>query len=114
MRLAGMLVEHGVDLLDVPSRRNHLAQKIKTGPAYQAHFAEAVKKAHAPPLLPGASDTSQVSTLHLCIATATPTNHPFETDHVYETRYINVYTVVPTARPPALCHLHTASNMRPH
>lgn len=42
VRLAGMLVEHGVDLLDVPSRRNHLAQKIKTGLAYQAHFAEAV------------------------------------------------------------------------
>lgn len=61
-----------------------------------------------------ASDTNQVSTLHLCITTAMPTNHPFETEHVYETRYINAYTVVPTIRPPALCHLHTASNMRPH
>ncbi|KAH9887890.1 FMN-linked oxidoreductase [Cubamyces lactineus] len=51
VRLAGVLAEHGVDLLDVSSSGNHPAQKIKTGPAYQAHFAEAVKRAHGDKIL---------------------------------------------------------------
>lgn len=54
VRLAGVLAEHGVDLLDVSSSGNSAAQKIKTGPAYQAHFAEAVKKAHGDKILVGA------------------------------------------------------------
>lgn len=45
VRLAPMLAEKGVDLLDVSSAGNHPAQKIKTGPGYQAHFAQAAKKA---------------------------------------------------------------------
>ncbi|KAI9061968.1 FMN-linked oxidoreductase [Trametes sanguinea] len=51
VRLAGVLAEHGVDLLDVSSSGNNPAQKIKTGPAYQAHFAEAVKRAHGDKIL---------------------------------------------------------------
>ncbi|CDO69103.1 hypothetical protein BN946_scf185042.g5 [Trametes cinnabarina] len=51
VRLAGVLAEHGVDLIDVSSSGNHPAQKIKTGPAYQAHFAEAVKRAHGDKIL---------------------------------------------------------------
>ncbi|KAI0376000.1 FMN-linked oxidoreductase [Pilatotrama ljubarskyi] len=54
VRLAGILAEHGVDLIDVSSSGNHPAQKIKTGPAYQAHFSEAVKKAHGDKILVGA------------------------------------------------------------
>ncbi|KAI0653043.1 FMN-linked oxidoreductase [Cubamyces menziesii] len=51
VRLAGVLAEHGVDLLDVSSSGNNPAQKIKTGPAYQAHFSEAVKRAHGDKIL---------------------------------------------------------------
>lgn len=50
--LAGELKNAGVDLLDVSSGGNYSKQKITVGPAYQAPFAEAVKKAH-PDLLVG-------------------------------------------------------------
>ena len=53
VRLAGILAEHGVDLLDVSTGGIHPAQKIKGGPAYQAPFAEAVKKAHGDKILVG-------------------------------------------------------------
>ncbi|KAI0755189.1 FMN-linked oxidoreductase [Daedaleopsis nitida] len=53
VRLAGILADHGVDLLDVSSGGVHPAQKIKGGPAYQASFAEAVKKAHGDKILVG-------------------------------------------------------------
>ncbi|KZT09150.1 FMN-linked oxidoreductase [Laetiporus sulphureus 93-53] len=46
VRLAGILAEHDVDLLDVSTGGLHPAQKIDGGPAYQARFAEMVKKAH--------------------------------------------------------------------
>ena len=45
VRLAPLLAERGVDLLDVRSGGVHPSQKIKSGPAYQAPFAKAVKKA---------------------------------------------------------------------
>ena len=51
VRLAGILVEHGVDLLDVSTGGVHPKQKIKGGAAYQAPFAEAVKKAHGDKIL---------------------------------------------------------------
>ncbi|KAI0366918.1 FMN-linked oxidoreductase [Pilatotrama ljubarskyi] len=51
VRLAGILADHGVDLLDVSSGGLHPQQKIKQGPAYQAPFAEAVKKAHGDKIL---------------------------------------------------------------
>ncbi|KAI0522053.1 hypothetical protein F5B22DRAFT_457185 [Xylaria bambusicola] len=45
-RLAPLLAERGVDLLDVSSGGVHAkgAAAIKAGPAYQAHFAAAIKK----------------------------------------------------------------------
>jgi 2,4-dienoyl-CoA reductase-like NADH-dependent reductase (Old Yellow Enzyme family) len=43
-RLAELLVERGVDLLDVSSGGNHPRQVIKTGPGYQAPFAKKIKK----------------------------------------------------------------------
>ncbi|KAI0671006.1 FMN-linked oxidoreductase [Trametes maxima] len=53
VRLAGILAEHGVDFLDVSTGGLHPAQKIKGGPAYQAPFAEAVKRAHGDKILVG-------------------------------------------------------------
>lgn len=44
-KLAQILAERGVDLLDVSTGGLHPAQKIKTGPAYQAPFAKSVKSA---------------------------------------------------------------------
>ena len=47
VKLAGILAEHGVDLLDVSSSGTSPKQKIVAKePAYQAPFSEAVKKAH--------------------------------------------------------------------
>ena len=43
VKLAGLLAESGVDLLDVSSGGNHPRQKVKSGPGYQAPFAKAVK-----------------------------------------------------------------------
>lgn len=45
IKLAHILAERGVDLLDVTSGGNHPEQHIKTGPAYQAPFAKAIKQA---------------------------------------------------------------------
>ena len=45
IRFAGILAEHGVDLIDISSSGNHPAQRIQTGPAYQVPLSEAVKKA---------------------------------------------------------------------
>lgn len=44
VRLAPLLADRGVDLLDVSSGGLHPKQKIKPGPAYQAPFAKAVKQ----------------------------------------------------------------------
>lgn len=44
VRLAEILVDMGVDLLDVSSGGLHPKQKLKTGPGYQAPFAKAVKE----------------------------------------------------------------------
>ncbi|KAL4972510.1 putative NADH oxidase [Aspergillus desertorum] len=47
VRLASLLAEHGVDLVDVSSGGIHpkSANVIETGPAYQAHLAQEIKKA---------------------------------------------------------------------
>ncbi|KAI9747281.1 MAG: hypothetical protein M1835_002155 [Candelina submexicana] len=45
VRLAKILADKGVDLLDVSSAGAHPKQKIKTGPGYQAPFAKKVKEA---------------------------------------------------------------------
>lgn len=44
-RLALILADHGVDLIDVSSGGLSPEQKIVPGPGYQAHFAKAVKQA---------------------------------------------------------------------
>lgn len=44
VRFASLLADRGVDLLDVSSGGNHPLQKIKPGPAYQAHYAKAAKR----------------------------------------------------------------------
>ncbi|KAK0609101.1 NADPH dehydrogenase afvA [Lasiodiplodia hormozganensis] len=44
VRLAEILAEHGVDVLDVSSGGQHPKQKIKGGPGHQAPFAKAVKE----------------------------------------------------------------------
>ena len=50
-KLAGLLAERGVDLLDVSSGGNSPDQKIKSGPGYQAGFAKTIKKAVGDKLL---------------------------------------------------------------
>lgn len=45
VKLATLLAERGVDVLDVSSGGNHPQQKIKGGPGYQAPFSKAVKRA---------------------------------------------------------------------
>ncbi|KAF6240046.1 hypothetical protein HO173_001656 [Letharia columbiana] len=44
VKLAGIVADMGVDLLDVSSGGNHPRQKVQTGPGYQAPFAKAVKE----------------------------------------------------------------------
>lgn len=45
IQLAKILASRGVDFLDVSSGGSHPMQKIKTGPGYQAHFSQEIKKA---------------------------------------------------------------------
>lgn len=52
VKLAKLLKEEGIDLLDVSSGGNSKEQKIKAGPGYQVHFAEQIKK-EVPDLLIG-------------------------------------------------------------
>ena len=44
VKLAEIIADMGVDLLDVSSGGLHPDQKVKTGPGYQAPFAKAVKE----------------------------------------------------------------------
>ena len=53
VRLAKILAEKGVDVLDVSSGGNHPLQHIHAGPAYQAPFAKRVKEAVGDKLLVG-------------------------------------------------------------
>ncbi|KAI6040870.1 hypothetical protein EDC04DRAFT_2867398 [Pisolithus marmoratus] len=55
VRLASVLADHGVDLLDISTGGNSpKAVTVKKAVAYQAHFAEAVKKAVGDRILVGA------------------------------------------------------------
>jgi len=56
-KLAVLLAEKGVDLLDVSSGGNSPEQKIKGGPGYQAPFAKTIKKAVGDKLLVSAVGT---------------------------------------------------------
>ncbi|KAI0064221.1 FMN-linked oxidoreductase [Artomyces pyxidatus] len=53
VRLAGIIAEHGVDLIDVSSGGVHPQQRIHAQGTYQAPFAEAVKKAHGDKIFVG-------------------------------------------------------------
>ncbi|KAK6581293.1 hypothetical protein PZA11_005984 [Diplocarpon coronariae] len=53
IKLAPLLVDRGVDFLDVSSSGNSPLQKIKGGPGYQAPFAKAIKKSVGDKLLVG-------------------------------------------------------------
>ncbi|KAF2224531.1 NADH:flavin oxidoreductase/NADH oxidase [Elsinoe ampelina] len=53
VRLAPLLADRGVDLLDVSSGGNHPAQHPHGGPAYQAPFAKSVKEAVGDRMLVG-------------------------------------------------------------
>lgn len=44
VKLAAILKDKGVDLIDCSSGGNILAQKIQLGPGYQVHFSEAIRK----------------------------------------------------------------------
>ncbi|TDZ61784.1 NADPH dehydrogenase afvA [Colletotrichum trifolii] len=46
-KLARILAEKGVDFLDVSAGANDARMKVEAGPKYQAHLAEAIKKAVA-------------------------------------------------------------------
>jgi 2,4-dienoyl-CoA reductase-like NADH-dependent reductase (Old Yellow Enzyme family) len=53
VKIASVLAEKGVDLLDVSSGGNHEKQHPHVGPGYQAPFAKAVKKSVGDKLLVG-------------------------------------------------------------
>lgn len=53
VKLAPLLAERGVDVLDVSSAGTHPAQKISPGPGYQAPFSKEIKKAVGDKLLVG-------------------------------------------------------------
>ncbi len=53
VKLVKLLQKEGVDLIDVSSAGNSTLQKIKTGPGYQVHFAEQIKR-ECPGILVGA------------------------------------------------------------
>jgi len=63
VKLAGILADHGVDLLDVSSGGNSPHQKIKGGPGYQAPFAKEIKKSVGDKLLIGTVGTITTGTL---------------------------------------------------
>ncbi|KAI9645111.1 NADH-dependent flavin oxidoreductase [Ciborinia camelliae] len=52
-RLASVIAEKGVDLIDVSSGANHPAQKIISGPGYQVPFAKTIKRAVGNKMLVG-------------------------------------------------------------
>lgn len=60
VKLAPLLAERGVDLLDVTTGGNHQLQKIKPGPGYQAPFAKTIKGAAGDKML--VSTVGSVST----------------------------------------------------
>jgi 2,4-dienoyl-CoA reductase-like NADH-dependent reductase (Old Yellow Enzyme family) len=63
VRLAPLLAERGVDMLDVTTAGNHPQQKIKGGPAYQAPFAKTIKKAIGDKMLVGTVGAITTGTL---------------------------------------------------
>lgn len=55
IKFAGIIADHGVDLIDISSGGNNQHQRPeRISPMYQAHFAAAVKKAHGDKILAAA------------------------------------------------------------
>ncbi|CCM02133.1 uncharacterized protein FIBRA_04210 [Fibroporia radiculosa] len=54
VKLAGILADHGIDLIDVSSGGIHPAQKFGSAPLMQVPFSDAIRKAHGHKLLVGA------------------------------------------------------------
>ena len=55
VRFAGIIAEHGVDLIDLSSGGNNQHQQVvRAQKLYQSHFAAAVKKAHGDKILAAA------------------------------------------------------------
>ena len=51
VKFAGIIAEHGVDLIDVSSGGNNQHQRVETGHLFQTHLAAAVKKVHGDKIL---------------------------------------------------------------
>jgi 2,4-dienoyl-CoA reductase-like NADH-dependent reductase (Old Yellow Enzyme family) len=62
IKLAHLLAERGVDVLDVSSGGIHKMQKVAVGPGYQAPFAKAVKKSVGDKLLVSAVGSIKTGT----------------------------------------------------
>jgi len=54
VKFAGIIAEHGVDLIDLSSGGNNENQKVESGHLYQVPMAAAVKKAHGDKILAAA------------------------------------------------------------
>ncbi|KAG5818307.1 hypothetical protein H9Q74_003014 [Fusarium xylarioides] len=63
IKLAHLLAERGVDVLDVSSGGIHKMQKVTAGPGYQAPFAKAVKKSVGDKLLVSTVGSIKTGTL---------------------------------------------------
>jgi len=63
VRLASLLAERGVDVLDVSSGANHAEQHVHSKPGYQAPFANDVKKVVGDKLLVGTVGTIETAKL---------------------------------------------------
>ena len=63
VKIAPLLAERGVDLLDVTTGGNHPLQHPHTGPAYQAPFAIKVKKAVGDKMAVGSVGSIDTATL---------------------------------------------------
>ncbi|KIH89751.1 NADPH dehydrogenase [Sporothrix brasiliensis 5110] len=63
VQLAHLFAKRGVDVLDVSSGGNHVAQKVNGGPGYQAPFAKQIKKSVGDALLVSAVGSIKTGTL---------------------------------------------------
>ncbi|TCD65663.1 hypothetical protein EIP91_002336 [Steccherinum ochraceum] len=51
VKFAGIIANHGVDLIDLSAGGNSMKQDVKLGPLHQVPFSEAVKRAHGDKIL---------------------------------------------------------------
>jgi 2,4-dienoyl-CoA reductase-like NADH-dependent reductase (Old Yellow Enzyme family) len=72
VKLAQILADRGVDVLDVSTGGNHAAQKVHTGPGYQAVQAKKIKAAVGDRMLVSAVGTIKTGDLAEKIISGTP------------------------------------------